>query len=170
MDATHVHSCVIAAHLTEFLTAPHNQRMRIGTPGNLLVFALLLAVGLVLMPRGAEAHGRDHAGHHQQYGGRDAQYHGNGNQFNGSQVHDRSAVPVPLSAVTTHCPGGPGSTCCCHEKTAAVNVPLTLGAVAQRVLLVPLPLQHQLHFSDARPFVSNHLLDSSPPRAPPASL
>jgi hypothetical protein len=156
--------------LTEFHTTPHNHRVRTGKLANLLALTLLLAMGLILMPRGAQAHEGDHARPHQQHRGYDKQYRGDGDRYKDSQVHDRSAVRVPVSAVSTHCPGGSDSTCCCHEKVATVNVPLTLGPVAQRVLLVPFPLQHDLRFADAYPFVSNHLLESSPPRAPPASL
>jgi hypothetical protein len=170
MDATMSVHAFIASRLTAFRTGPHNHPVSIGTPRNLLALALLLAVGLVLMPRGAQAHGLDHAAHQQQYGGHDAQNYGHSNGSSGSQVHDRSPLAIPVSAVATHCPGGPGSSCCCQEKTAAVSAPLAVAAVADRVLLVPFALQHRLHLADACPFVFSHLLKSSPARAPPPSL
>jgi hypothetical protein len=159
----------VSGRLTEFLTTPHNQRVRTGKLGNLLVVALLLAVGIVLLPRAAQAHGADHAVGQQQPAS-DGQYHGSANYPNGSQLHDRSAVRVPFSVLATHCPGGSGSTCCCHDEAAVVSVPLGLATVSRRVLLVTPPSQQHVHFADASPFVSSHLLKSSPPRAPPRSL
>lgn len=170
---TRTNKPVFTELLTEFLSTPHNDRVHAAKLGNWLSIALLFAVGLVLMPRNVEAHGHhqaeQHAEHQQQT--KPGQPRDKRSDSYDRIQADQSAVPTRLSTVGTPCPGDSDSQCCCNHDAALLSVVcLTVGPVAARILLVPPYLPQRLHFADARPFVPNPLLDSSPPRAPPASL